>query len=127
MAERTPAQIGRPRSDRKSRRGMDVELASARTLGGPAVTASHDARQAMTERVGGAMAVAALAADMPDGRTIAQWLDALAALEAACREAPWIWSRHAEAAAHPGECRLCGHSWPCPSERIRHLLPEARP
>ena len=71
--------------------------------------------------------LAALAADMPDGRTIAQWLDALAALEAACREAPWIWSRHAEAAAHPGECRLCGHSWPCPSERIRHLLPEARP
>ena len=90
---------------------------------GDAVSASDDAHHAIAN----AGAAHALAADMPDGRTIAQWLDALAALEAACREAPWIWSRHAEAAAHPGECRLCGHSWPCPSERIRHLLPEARP
>ena len=50
----------------------------------------------------------------------------LAALEAACREASWIWNGHAEAAAHPGECRVCGHSWPCPAGRIRRLLPEAR-
>lgn len=100
------------------------------------MSASDDARHAIANAIdddrtlslfGYTRAAHALAAVMPDGRTIAQWLDALAALEAACREAPWIWSRHAEAAAHPGECRLCGHSWPCPSERIRHLLPEARP
>lgn len=93
------------------------------------MTASDDARQAIARA---AIADAdkwqgrkfgvddVLAAVMPDGRTIAQWLDALAALEAACRTV----ERHG-----PDEwdldCHICGHPWPCPIERIQRLMDDA--
>ena len=98
------------------------------------MTASDDARQAIAGAIGNddpearqffvEVAGRALNATMPDGRTIAQHLDDGAALEAEARELPHhgnIVGNHVSA-----ECLDCGLAWPCPNERIRRLLSEAR-
>ena len=57
-----------------------------------------------------------------DPRTIAERLDALAELEAACRH---IDDEKEHFPLISEFCNMDGHPWPCPIECIRCLLPEA--
>jgi len=61
--------------------------------------------------------------DDGDPRDIMTRLDALAELEAEARELPH--HGHIVGNHRSVECIDCGLPWPCPTERIRCLLPEA--